>query len=299
MSRSTSAGRAGELAGRVQRLELLARRNVAGTRIGDYRTAIRGRGLLFVENRRYVEGEPARHIDWNVTARLGEPHVRVHAEERQREVVIAVDASPSMHGGWQERTKLETAIELAATLAVSAADAGDRIGHVLFADRILDRSPPRAGRAQLFRVLAALLAGAEPWNRPVAESDPRLVFHELERSRRGRFVVFLISDLVDHDLPDDLRYAHPRHDVSVLWVHDPAELDPAPVAFEAVAPEGSTRRSRVRPGHLETGAQTRARLERRCAERGLAFAPVATDEAPHLALLDLFARRRRLRAGAR
>lgn len=230
-----------ELLRQVQRLELVARRNAAGWLMGDYLTSIRGRGMVFHESRKYVAGEPARHIDWNVTARLGEPYVKVHLEERRRDVVVALDVSPSMHCGFARRSKLELAVELAATLLVAAEQAGDRLGLLIFADRLLHRSRPRPGKAQLFRCLKDVLGHCEPWQRPVKTSDPRVVFHGLETLSRGRSVVFLISDFLDHDIPDDLRYAQARHDISLLHVFDPLEHRRSPVVFSGVAAEGGRR----------------------------------------------------------
>jgi uncharacterized protein (DUF58 family) len=306
------AGDAGELLRRVGRLELVARRNAAGLLPGDYSTAILGRGLVFHEARRYVPGQPARTIDWNITARVGEPYVRVHREERQREVVLAVDVSPSMHTGFQARTKLETAVELAATLAVSAVDAGDRVGWVTFADRVLGESPPRGGRAQLFRALRALLAAAAPWRRPVAVSDPRVAVHAVQRQRGGgRRVVFLISDFVDHDVPDDLRYVQASHDVTLLHVYDPLELadgaevpaagtaapDDARPRLPAYAPEG--RRGGVfRPGELGSRGEMEVFLRREAGRHGIAVASVSTAD-PVAGSLSRFLHRRRAQRGRR
>lgn len=266
----------------VRRLELAARRNAVGLLASDYLTAIPGRGMIFHETRKYVPGEPVRRIDWNITARLGEPYVKVHLEERQREVFVALDVSPSMHSGLGAKTKLEVGVELAATLAVSAINAGDRLGHILFADQLLASARPRGGRGQLFRTLRALLAHTAPWTRPVAESDVRAAVHAVERHRRGRFVVFLISDFIDRDLPDDLKYLRSRHDVSLLHVYDPLEYaapDDA-VRFPAFAPEGPT--DNAAPGHPlrpgETGdlATLQAFLRQRCGRYGLGLASFST-----------------------
>lgn len=289
------AGDAADLLARVRRLELVARRNAAGLLAGDYLTSILGRGLVFHEARRYVPGQPARLIDWNITARVGEPYVRVHQEERQREVMLAVDVSPSMHGGWQEKTKLEVAVELAATLAVSAVDAGDRVGWVTFADRVLASAPPRGGRPQLFRALRALLDATAPWERRVVVSDPRAAIHAVQRFRGHRFVVFLISDFVDHDVPDDLRYVQARHDVALLHVYDPLELaaggDDAPL-LAAAAPEGGAR-GVLRPGEAGTVEQVEELLRRAAGGRGIAVASFSTAEPVATALSRYFHSRKR------
>lgn len=293
------ASEAAALLARVRRLELAARRNAAGLLPGDYLTSILGRGLVFHEARRYVAGQPARLIDWNITARVGEPYVRVHQEERQREVMLALDVSPSMHGGWQEKTKLEVAVELAATLAVSAVDAGDRVGWVTFADRVLTSEPPRGGRAQLFRALNAMLDATAPWQRRVAVSDPRSAIHAIQRLRGNRFVVFLISDFIDHDVPDDLRYVQARHDVALLHVYDPLELDAggddAPL-LPAAAPEGRGR-GVLRPGEAGTVEEVEELLRREAGGRGIAVASFSTAEPVATALSRYFHRRRGRRGG--
>lgn len=287
---------ASELLQRVRTLELVARRNAAGRLQGDYQSSFKGGGLLFEEPRRYVPGDPVRTIDWNITARVQEPHVRVHREERQRDVMLAIDVSPSMHSGFQERTKLETAVEIGATLAVSAVAAGDRLGYVSFADAVLDRSRPRGGREQLWRVLRGLLDQTAPWSRPVRESDPRVAIHELESLRSGSMVVFLISDFFDRDVPDDLRYLRPRHDVSLLHVYDPFEIaDIRHLVVPGVAPEGAAGSGFVSPSLAgERRAGTVSTLRVACAARGVGWASFGTDEPVGPGLLELFHDKRRL-----
>lgn len=290
------ADRLATLLRHVHHLELVARHNAHGLRTGEWTTAVRGRGLVFHETRKYVQGEPARRIDWNITARLGEPHVRVHLEERQRRVILALDVSPSMHDGFQRRTKLEYAVELAATLAVSAIDAGDRLGHVVFADRVLGQERPVGGRAQLFRVLRALVEHTAPWDRPVEASDPRAAIHAIER-QGGRSVVFLISDFVDHDVPRDLDYLRPRHDVSLLHIVDPVDYaEDAPIVLAARSPEGAPRRSPIRLGEVDSLTAVEAALRERCGVLGMAFESFPTHWPVRTALGRFFHRKRALRA---
>lgn len=285
-----------ELLKRVRRLEVVARENAAGLLAGDYTTAVLGRGLLFYESRKYVPGEDARLIDWNITARLGEPYVKVHQEERQREVWVALDVSPSMHTGFQEKTKLEVAVELAATLAVSALDAGDRLGWVVFGDRALEVTRPRGGRAQVFAALRAFLAHTGPWRRPVAESDPRCAIHAIQRHKGSRFVVFLISDFIDHDVPEDLKYVQARHDLSLLHVYDPVEYAASDaVLLGARSPEGRRRGGVLAPGETGGLAEMEGFLRRKAGGLGMATASFATD-VPLPEALGLFFHQRRRRA---
>jgi len=281
----------------VRTLELVARHNVAGALQGDYVTAFKGSGLLFEEPRRYVAGDPVRTIDWNITARTGEPYVRVHREERQREVALLLDVSPSMHLGYQRRTKIETAIELAATVATSSVGGGDRLSLITFADRVLDRVPARGGRGQLWRVLSSLVSAAQPWERAVALSDPREAIHELEGRRSGPLVVFLVTDCVDRDVPEDLRYLRPRHDVSLLQVHEPFESAPTRhLRLPLVSPEGPVSSRTSHPGSEGRYAPDSSALALECARLGIAFTSVTTGASVPRALADHFHRKQHSRS---
>ena len=289
---STSAP--ADLFQRVRALELLARRNVAARLQGDYVTAFKGSGLLFEEPRRYQPGDPVRTIDWNITARLQEPYVRTYREERQRDVVLVVDVSPSMHSGFQRRSKLETAVELAATLAVSAVEAGDRLGWIAFADEVVDHGRPRRGKAQLWRALQTLLDVSRPWDRRVDVTDPRAAIHELESRRGAPMVIFLISDFLDHDVPEDLRYLRPRHDASVIHVYDPFEFsDATALRFPAASPEGAGEIRTVAPGGPGTLEATQRELATTCAGLALDFLSISSGEPVAGALLRLFHGKRR------
>ncbi len=292
-----------ELLAEVRELELVARRNVSSLFAGNYLTTIPGRGLEFHEARHYVQGEPVRRIDWKMTARMGAPYVRTFLEERQREIFIALDVSPSMATGWQEKTKLEVAVEVAATLAVSAVAAGDRLGFVTFSDRVFELDRPRAGKRQLFRALktfASVLAG-EP--EPCEESDPRCAVHAIQRFRGRRFVVFLISDFIDHDVPEDLKYFKKRHDVSLIHLYDPLEyVSFAPlrgdasssgvVRLAAFAPEGAGGVASVAPGETGSLEEMTAFLERECDKYGIDFSSHPTTDPVGGALTELFQRKR-------
>ena len=286
-----------DLLNRVHRLELVARHNAAGLRPGDYLTAIRGRGMVFHECRKYVPGEPARSIDWNITARFGEPYVKVHLEERRREVFIALDVSPSMSFGSRKKTKLELGVELAASIAATVEQSGDHLAHVLFADRVLAESRPAGGGKQLFRVLRSILEHVEPWSRPVDMSDIRVAIHAIQKYR-GRFVVFLISDFIDHDIPEDLKYFQAQHDVSLLHVYDPLEYGAdVPLVKRGQPSEGPRQAERIALGALGASSslsEMQGFLREKCGTYRLAFESFATDERVRAGLDRFFHRKRRL-----
>ena len=281
-TRSDDRERLQELLRRVRALELVAERNVASLLSGSYSTTFRGQGLDFHEARKYIPGEPVRRIDWRMTARMREAYVQVHHEERQREVFVAVDTSPSMATGWQQRNKLETAVEVAATLGLAAVRAGDRLGHVLFTERALATAPPQAGRVSLFlllrRLLEAIDSGSGPGRGPglgpgttgiAAPSDVRAAIHAIQGIRGKRFVVFLISDFVDADLGDDLRYLERRHDTTLVRIEDPMEgLPPHPALRRTLqSPEGDLRRGRHEDRDAEAHTAHRAAMDHQSRRR--------------------------------
>lgn len=284
-----------DLLAEVRELELVARRNVSSLFAGNYLTTIPGRGLEFHEARRYVPGEPVRRIDWKMTARMGSPYVRTFLEERQREIFIALDVSPSMATGWQQKTKLEVAIEMAATLAVSAIGAGDRLGLVTFADRVFELERPRAGKRQLFRALKTLASVLVREPEACAESDPRCAIHAIQRFRGRRFVVFLLSDFIDHDVPEDLKYFKKRHDVSLIHLYDPLEycVPTDVLRLTAFAPEGAGVVTSLRPGETGSLEEMTGFLERECDKYGIEFGSYATTDPVGGALTELFQRKRR------
>ena len=277
----------------VRALELVARRNVSSALDGNYRTTIIGRGLDFHEARRYVQGESVRLIDWKITARLGEPHVKTFVEERQREVMIALDVSPSMFTGWQALSKIEAAVELAATLAVSAESAGDRVGFVTFADRALAVAPPLAGKKHLFRTLTAFVRALENPREPCEISDPRQAFHAIQAWRGRRFVVFVISDFIDHDVPQDLAYLGRRHDVSLLHIFDPFEYAYAnSIRLNIRSPEGSRAPTTLKPGDMGRLDERVGLLQQEAARHRVAMASFPTNLPLGPALARFFKRRR-------
>ncbi|MCB1143802.1 MAG: DUF58 domain-containing protein [Leptospiraceae bacterium] len=241
-----------ELLKKVRELELIANKNVHSSLSGDYITSIPGKGLQFHEARKYNPGESIRLIDWNMTARLGEPYVKVVLDEREREVIIALDISPSMYSGWQDKTKIEFALELSATIAVSAIKNRDRVGHILFTNRVVESLRPSSGRAQLFRCLKAFIESSETPTTD-AGTDIRSVLHEIQKNRNKKYILFIISDFIDRDIPDDLKYLRAGHDINFLHIYDPLEyLSTDALMMPSFSPESFTDRGIIRLG--ETGS---------------------------------------------
>ena len=144
----------------VRRIQIVARRQVNDLLAGEYLSVFKGRGMEFDSVREYVPGDEIRSIDWNVTARSGAPYVKTFCEERELTVLLAVDISASGIFGSQQRSKLETAVEVAAVLMFTALKNHDKVGLLFFADEVVKYIPPRKGRASVLRLIRELLAVA-------------------------------------------------------------------------------------------------------------------------------------------
>jgi uncharacterized protein (DUF58 family) len=208
-----------EIIRRVRRLEIRTRRLVEESLAGSYHSVFRGRGMEFAEVREYVPGDDVRTIDWNVSARMGHPFVKKFTEERELAVMLLVDGSGSHRFGTHRSTKRELAAEISALLAFSAIRNGDRVGLLLFSDRVERFLPPRKGREHGLRVLRELLT-AEPAGRGTRIV---LALDYLQHVVRKRAVVFLVSDFQDDGYERKLRTVGRKHDVVAIVVSDPRE----------------------------------------------------------------------------
>jgi uncharacterized protein (DUF58 family) len=243
-TRPTSAeeakARTTELLREVRRIELQTSRLVNQHLAGSYQSVFKGQGIAFSEVRAYEPGDDVRTIDWNVTARTGEPHVKLFTEERELTVMLVVDMSASLDLGSREYDKRHLVARLAATFAFSAIQNNDRVGLIGFTDRVEVFVPPRSGRKHVLSVIQRVLTH-EPEHRGTSATA---ALEYLARLHKGHSVAVIISDFVDtySDAPGAegrlehaLKVAKRRHDVIPIRVEDPVELQlPALglVAFE-------------------------------------------------------------------
>jgi uncharacterized protein (DUF58 family) len=208
-----------EVLRQVKLLELQTRGLVNSLFTGEYRSVFKGQGMEFAEVREYQAGDEVRSIDWNVTARMGRPFVKRYIEERELTVMLAVDLSGSERFGTRGRFKSELASELAAVLAMSAIRNNDRVGAVLFTDRIEHVVPPRKGRRHALRLMRDLLVYEPVGTRtdlPAAlEFTGKMVAH--------KSIIFVVSDFQAPDLEHPLKLLAQRHDVIAVTVDDPSE----------------------------------------------------------------------------
>ncbi|MGP1362906.1 MAG: DUF58 domain-containing protein [Bacteroides sp.] len=218
-------GKTRELLKRLRRIEIRARGLSHQIFAGEYHSAFKGKGMAFSEVRAYRYGDDVRNIDWNVTARLRDPYIKVFEEERELTVMLLVDVSGSRKFGSVQLTKQNVMTELAAILAFSAIQNNDKIGVILFSDRVERFIPPKKGRKHILRIIWELMS-FQPTSR---RTDVGFALRYLTNVIKKRCTAFLLSDFVDYDkdgfvrFVDPLRIASNKHDLVGVRVYDPRE----------------------------------------------------------------------------
>jgi uncharacterized protein (DUF58 family) len=210
-----------DLIKKIRRIEIRTRRLVNDSFAGDYHSIFKGRGMEFDEVRPYQVGDEIRTIDWNVTARTGEPYVKRYVEERELTVMLLVDASGSESFGSVNRFKRELAAELTAVLSFAATTNNDKVGLVIFTDEIELFIPPRKGRRHILRLIRELLA-FEPKSRG---TDIKMALDTVNQILKRRSIIFLVSDFLANpeSYRRELAVTNRRHDVIAVDLHDPLE----------------------------------------------------------------------------
>ena len=264
-----------ELIARVRRIEITTRQLVEDGLAGEYHSVFKGRGMEFDEVRQYIPGDDVRTIDWNVTARTGEPYVKSYVEERELTVMLAVDVSGSGDFGTRNRFKRELAVELAAVMSIAATTNNDKVGLLLFTDRVELLVPPMKGRSHVLRMLRDLLA-----YEPVGTgTDIRLALDTIYVLLKRRSIVFLVSDFLAD--PGAYRQAmlvtNRRHDVVAFDISDPMEREIADVGIIALEDAESEHRRWVDTGDRQWRRDFSERVARLDAEKSGVFAAAGVD----------------------
>ncbi|MFC1499131.1 DUF58 domain-containing protein [Verrucomicrobiota bacterium] len=208
-----------ELMKHVGKIRVVTNRLVNEYLSGEYHSVFKGQGIEFDEVREYAAGDDIRSIDWNVTARMGHPFVKRFSEERELTVIFLVDISGSQSFGSRQRSKAETAAEITCLLALSAIKNQDKVGLILFSDRIEKCIPPRKGRTAAMRLVREVLAAEETRH----GTDIAGAFRFLNNVQKRKAVVFLISDFMDKDYIRELRVTVKKHDLICCPISDPRE----------------------------------------------------------------------------
>jgi uncharacterized protein (DUF58 family) len=210
-----------ELYQQVRQIRIRTRRLVDGAFAGEYMSVFKGRGMEFAEVREYIPVDDVRTIDWNVTARMGQPFVKQYMEERELTVMLLIDVSASGRFGSVARLKTEIAAELSAVLALSALRHNDKVGLILFSDRIEKFLPPQKGKNRALRIIREILS-FKPQSRG---TDIALALNYLQKVLPGRTVSFLLSDFVTGGFEGPLRRARHNHDIVPVSISDRRDFE--------------------------------------------------------------------------
>ncbi len=203
----------------VRRIEIKTQSIVNDIISGEYQSVFKGHGMEFSEVRTYIEGDDIRSIDWNVTARTGEPYVKKFIEERELTVMLVVDASASGNFGTIKQMKAEMGVELCALLAFSAIKNNDRVGLLIFTSEVEKYIPPKKGKNHVLRVIRELLY-FQPEKK---KTDINEAVSFLNRVQRKKAVVFFVSDFFSSNFESAFRVASRRHDIIAVSISDPRE----------------------------------------------------------------------------
>ena len=248
---------------KVKQIEIRTRGLVNDLFGGEYHSVFKGRGMTFSEVREYQPGDDIRLIDWNVTARVGDPFIKVFDEERELTVMLLVDASASGAFGSQQQMKGEIGVEVSALLAFSAIQNNDRVGLLIFTDEVEVFVPPKKGRKHVLRVIRELLY-FQPHGRKTSIGG---ALEYLGKVLHRRSVVFVVSDFIDKGYETALRHLSRRHDLIAVSLSDPREWQLPDVGFINLQDAETGEQVLVDSGHRGLrdffAAEQRAVAERR------------------------------------
>ena len=284
---------------RVRKIEIKTRGLSNEIFAGKYHTAFKGRGMSFAEVREYRIGDDVRDIDWNVTARSSKPHIKVYEEERELTMMLMVDVSGSRMFGTTDLLKKNIITELAAVLAFSASQTGDKVGCIFFSDKVEKFIPPKKGRSHILAIIRELV-GFVPESNGTAISE---AVRYLTGVNKKRCTAFLLSDFLnskrdDVALDDALKIASSRHDIIALKVSDPREKEMPDVGIVELQDAETGRKVwvdtasiAVRDHYAKAWAEREERTREVLRHNRIDIADISTDSDYVAELIKLFKQR--------
>lgn len=280
---------------KIRKIEIKTRGLSQNIFAGEYHSAYKGRGVIFSEVREYVPGDDVRDIDWNVTARHNKPFVKVYEEERELTVMLLVDVSGSRSFGAVGEAKMEKMAEIAATLAFSSIQNNDKVGMIMFSDKIEKFIPPKKGRKHILLLIREII-NYQPENEGT-DIDQALRF--LTNAIKKRTAAFLISDLIDtHDYTQSLMIASRKHDLVTLQVYDKRDCEMPDVGLVKMRDLETgetawidTSSKSVRKTYAKAWYDRQQWITSVMTKSGVDMTSIATDEDFVKALLGMFRRR--------
>lgn len=261
---------------------------------GQYHSAFKGKGMTFSEVREYQYGDSIRDVDWNVTARFNHPYVKIYEEERELTVMLLIDVSGSRDFGTRMQMKRDLITEIAAVLSFSAITNNDKIGVILFSDKIEKFIPPKKGRRHILRIIRELI-DFEPASR---QTNIQAALEYFTNVQKRRCVAFLVSDFIDSGYEKGLRIANNKHDLVALKITDFREKELPPVGLLKMldAETGNfswvdTSKASVRNAYRQWWLKNHEEQERVFSKAGVDYVELSTGEDYVKPLMNLFKRR--------
>lgn len=283
-----------ELLKKVRAIEIKTRGLSNQIFSGEYHTAFKGRGMAFRENREYQHGDEIRDIDWNVTARMRHPYVKVFEEERELTAVILTDVSASESIGTRKQLKRQLVTELAAIMAFSAIQNNDKAGVILFSDQVEKFIPPKKGKTHILRIIRELI-NFEPQH---PGTSLKTALEYLNTAIKKRTIVFLISDFQDEGFEDALKIANRKHDVVAFRVYDKFDMELPDIGLVRMQDQESgesswvnTSSTKLRNEYAKKARMKDLELKETFRKSGVDFASFCTSEDYVKPLMSLFKRR--------
>ena len=288
-----------ELLQKVRKIEIKTHGLSRNIFAGEYHSQFKGRGMAFSEVREYQPGDDVRSIDWNVTARMNRPYIKVYEEERELTVMLLVDVSGSRNFGTQSQMKRDTMAEVAATLAFSTIENNDKVGVIFFSDQVEKFIPPKKGKSHVLHIIRELLS-FEPEHQG---TDINAALQYLTNAQKRRCTAFLISDMVTPPQPspqarghvDPIVIASRKHDLSAIQIYDRRDAEMPNVGLLKVKdPEtgarvwADTSLASVRNAYAEAWRKQQEALETMYSKTGMNHVSMRTDEDYVKKLMMLF-----------
>ena len=283
-----------ELLKKVRKIEIKSKGLTNQIFSGEYHSAFKGRGMVFSEVREYMPGDDIRTIDWNVTARFNHPFVKVFEEERELTVMLLADVSASESFGTSVQDKRDMLTEISAVLAFSAIQNNDKIGLILFSDRVEKFIPPKKGRQHILRIIRELL-DFEP-DHPGTDIGEALRF--LTNAIKKKSTVFVLSDFMDEKFSESIKIANRKHDLVGIHIYDRHETEIPDLGIITVmdSETGKTRwldtsSEAVRKGYRKNALKRHGKIKDTFRKAGVDFTSIATHKSYVIPLMTLFKKR--------
>ncbi len=285
-----------ELLKKVRRIEIKTKGLSNQIFSGEYQTAFKGRGMSFSEVRNYNYGDDVRNIDWNVTARTGEPYIKIFEEEREMTVMLVIDVSPSSYFGTDTQLKNEVLTEIAAVIAFSAINNNDKVGVIFFSDQIEKFIPPKKGKSHILRIIRELI-NFEPNG---TGTNVAVGLEYLNNIIKKRSVAFVLSDFFAKDYDTSLRIASRRHDIIGVHLYDSREQELPNVGLVRVVDAETGKKiwldtsvKKVREQYKDYFQNNFDYLKKTFLKSGADVVSIQTNESYVNALLKFFKKRKR------